>query len=186
MTCLLWPCAAQWLDRARRSGCGSPDLGADHACGDFRRGPAAAAPGPRAGHARPLRHPDQPAVHRRLHSRRAVTGTGGGARPAAAWPQCSSPGPCPASSPDPSSGSSCSRVRTSSTWWSPPSCYGRGGPLSAGCQQDPWPLRQLAAASPSRPPRPPRREPCSTPKRQMCVRNRHRKMRNRTAPESAI
>jgi len=53
MACLPWLRAAGWLDRTRRSARGLPDLGADHACGDLRRGPAAAVPGQRAGHAGP-------------------------------------------------------------------------------------------------------------------------------------
>ena len=53
-----------------------------------------------ASWARPVRRsPGQPAVQRRLHSR-PCTGTGGNVRPAAAWPWCSSPGRCPAPSPD--------------------------------------------------------------------------------------
>jgi hypothetical protein len=49
------------------------------------------------------------------------TATGGRGRPAGDWPWCLSPGRCPASSPDRSSGLSCSPARASSTWWSPPS-----------------------------------------------------------------
>jgi hypothetical protein len=44
------------------------------------------------------------------------------ARPAAAWPWSSSPGPCPVSSPDRSSASSCCPGLASSTWSWPQSC----------------------------------------------------------------
>ena len=84
-----------------------------------------------ASWARPARRSPRPTCYTTWSQHRErCTGTGGRGRPAAVSPWCSSPGPCPASSPDRSSASSCCPALASSTWWSPPSCFrsGSGSP----------------------------------------------------------
>jgi hypothetical protein len=75
--------ARDWLDRGRRPGRGLRRRGAVDPCGHLRRGPAAAVPGQRPGHAQPVGHPDQPAVQRGRNtgSPVPVLAAGAGRRP---------------------------------------------------------------------------------------------------------
>src|SRR5215469_1270695 len=69
---LLWPCAGEWPDGAGGSGGGLPCRAGDDSRRDLGGGAAAAVSGQRAGCARPGRDPDQSAVQRGCHTRRAV------------------------------------------------------------------------------------------------------------------